>query len=56
MQDTILRARDVYVATPEMRQDWDYRHLLKEILERMEANEEEDFKEKQPEPEQAELM
>lgn len=46
-----VRAKDVYVATEEMRESWDYRYLLAEILTRMERKE----NEKQPEPEQTEL-
>lgn len=42
-----VRARDIYVPTEEIRGDWDYRHLVAEILARMERLE----NEKQPEPE-----
>ncbi len=46
-----VKAREIYVAPEEMREDWDYRYLLAEILARMERQE----NEKQPEPEEAEL-
>jgi len=46
-----IKARDIYVANEEMREGWDYRYLLAEILTRMERRE----NEKQPEPEETEL-
>lgn len=46
-----VKARDIYVANEEMREGWDYRYLLSEILTRMERQE----NEKQPEPEETEL-
>lgn len=52
LEDVVqVRARDIYVATEEMREGWDYRYLLSEILTRMERKE----NEKQPEPEEVEL-